>query len=60
MIYLYSTPHGERVHLSREEMPELVMDFVGTYRDDEEDRAWDTLRSIWDIGEARRRVVSEA
>ena len=46
MIYIYSTPDGQRRCFSREELPRLTRDFVQAFPDEEDDRAWELLHSL--------------
>jgi hypothetical protein len=57
MFYLYATQECECRWLSREEIPQLVMDLVTTYPDDQEAQAREMLLSLATAEEAQRRYV---
>jgi len=48
MIYVYSTPWGDRRAIRRQPIPHLALDLAEALRDDEEDRAWELLHSLGD------------
>lgn len=46
MLYVYSTPWGDRRAISREPVPHLVVDLVRTFEDEDESLAWQLLHSL--------------